>query len=176
VLLKPRAPFLSNLSNGSRRAVSTDPCLMQKFGTYYMTCLRASALPSALSSPPASPEWFAMAGRRRVLKQKIFTPLNPTTNFSHNLPIEFATGRIKLSFTLGDHLTGAVYPWPGPGLKELGLYSHKPQACRAGIMLTSRRARAGLLILSHLGLPQVQCPASAAALKARAARRSISFT
>jgi hypothetical protein len=146
MLLTPRAPCLFSLSNQMAQGefyLSTHVSC-QNLGPYYMTCLRASGLPSALSSPPASPERLAMAGRRKVLKQKIFTPLNPTGNFPHNLRIEFATGRIKLSFTSGDHLTGAVYPWPRPGLKELGLYSHKPQACRAGFMFTSRRARAGL--------------------------------
>ena len=108
----------------------------------HLLYLRASGLPSALSSPPASPDVLALAGRRKVLKQKMPSIL---------------------------------------GLRELGLYCHKPEACRVGIMLTSRRAsrsrpglgtgRAGLftrqtyggLILSHLYLPQA-CPVESRAL------------
>jgi len=101
-----------------------------------MLYLRASGLSSALSSPPASPERLALAGRRKVLSQKIFTPLNPIGNFQHSLANEFGIGCIKSSYLLGCYLTGAVYPWPRPGLKELGVYFHKPEACGTGIMLT----------------------------------------
>ena len=90
--------------------------------------------------------------------KKIFTPLNPVGNPQHNLTIEFGIGYMKASYLLRHHLTGAVHPWPRPSLKALRLYTHKAEACRADIMLTSRRARAGQLILSPLRLPLASQP------------------
>jgi hypothetical protein len=44
-----------------------------------MTCLRASGLPSALSSLPASPERLAMAGRGSASKEDPVYPVNPVS-------------------------------------------------------------------------------------------------
>ena len=85
-------------------------------------------LPARLARPPFSarqeggPQRPAMAGRWKVLKQKIFTPLNPTGNFQHILANEFGIGCTTSSYLLCHHLTGAVYPWPRPGLKARAIF------------------------------------------------------
>ena len=44
------------------------------------------------------------------MHKKIFTPLNSTCNFGHNLPIRFDIVCIKPSYLLGHYLTGAINP------------------------------------------------------------------
>ena len=50
--------------------------------------------------------------------KKIFTPLNSTCNFEHNLPIKFDIVCIKPTYLLGHYLTGAIDPWPRPGMSR----------------------------------------------------------
>jgi len=50
--------------------------------------------------------------------KKIFTPLNSTCSFEHNLPIKFDIVCIKPGDLLGHYLTGAIDPWPRPGMSR----------------------------------------------------------
>ena len=85
-----------------------------------MIYLRASGLPSALSSPPASPEQVAMAGwparlmagRRKVLKQKNLYPVKSNRQLSAQLTKRIWYRLYKVKLSVCRHLTGAVYPWP----------------------------------------------------------------
>ena len=50
--------------------------------------------------------------------KKIFTPLNSIRNFGHNLPIKLYIVCVNPSHLLGQYLTGAIDPWPRPGMSR----------------------------------------------------------